>query len=232
MNLNERSIADRDKAQTVRIEELRAEARRRVQQAEAASIELAKGGSTEGLLEEVQALIDSRSMLQEEIFYAQDLRAELAREGSRQSVGPETSEARRDAPGEALAAAQERLARLRSQMSELDREIATKRRTLTSMETRREAGDAERSTAWAVLKEAEARLELAQATVAARGERLQVIDPGVVPERHTSPNIPLNLIVALLFGAIASLVYLTIEFSLVLRKAESRRQSIRVAGHG
>ena len=232
VNLNERSIADSDKAQTVRIEELRAEARRRVQQAEAASIELAKGGSTEGLLEEVQALIDSRSMLQEEIFYAQDLRAELAREGSRQSVGPETSEARRDAPGEALAAAQERLARLRSQMSELDREIATKRRTLTSMETRREAGDAERSTAWAVLKEAEARLELAQATVAARGERLQVIDPGVVPERHTSPNIPLNLIVALLFGAIASLVYLTIEFSLVLRKAESRRQSIRVAGHG
>ena len=232
VNLNQRAIADSDKAQTVRIEELRAEARRRVRQAEAASIELAKGGSAEGLLEEVQALIDSRSVLQQEIFYAEDLRAELAREGPRLTVGPETSEARRDAPGEALAAARERLARLRRQVSELDREIAAKRRTLASTETRQEAGDAERSTAWAALREAEARLAQAQATVAARGERLQVIDPGVVPERHSSPNTPLNLIVAFLFGAIGSLVYLTIEFSFLLRKAESRRQSIRVAGHG
>ena len=232
VNLNQRVIADSDKAQTVRIEELRAEARRRVQQAEAAAIELAKVGSAEGLVEEVQALIDSRSVLQQEIFHAEDLRAEPAREGPRQSVGPEPSEARRDAPGEALAAAQERLARLRSRMSELDREIAAKRRTLASTATRQEAGAAERSTAWAALREAEARLAQAQATVAARSERLQVIDPGVVPERHSSPNTPLNLIVAFLFGAIGSLAYLTIEFSFLLRKAESRRQSIRVAGHG
>ena len=232
VNLNQRSIADSDKAQTARIEELRAEARRRVEQAEAASIELAKGGSAEGLLEEVQGLIDSRSLLQQEIFYAEDLRAELARQGPRQGAGPETSAARRDAPEEALTATQERLVRLRSQMSELDREITAKRRRLASTETRQEAGESERSTAWAALQEAEGRLAQAQATVAARGERLQVIDPGVVPQRHSSPTTPLNLIVAFLFGAIGSLVYLTIEFSFLLRKAESRRQSIRVAGHG
>ena len=235
VSLNQRTIAESDKAQTVPIEELRAEARRRVEEAEAASMEVAKGGSAEGLLEEMLASIDSRWLIQQEIFYAEDRRAELA---GAQLAGTQLDHAGtqpssdKEAAAESLVAAEARLARLRSQSAELDREIAAKRRTLASTETRQEAGESERSTAWAALQEAEARLAQAQATVAVRGERLQVIDPGVVPERHTSPNVPLNLIVALLFGAIGSLVYITIEFSLLLRKAESRRQSIRVAGHG
>ena len=230
VSLNQRTIAESDKAQTVRIEELRADARRRVEEAEAASLELARGGSAEGLLEEVLALIDSRWLIQQEIFYAEDRRAELA--GTQLDHAGTQPSSDKEAAAESLVAAEARLARLRSQSAELDREITAKRRTLASTETRQEAGESERSTAWAALQEAEARLAQAQATVAVRGERLQVIDPGVVPERHTSPNVPLNLIVALLFGAIGSLVYITIEFSLLLRKAESRRQSIRVAGHG
>jgi capsular polysaccharide biosynthesis protein len=46
------------------------------------------------------------------------------------------------------------------------------------------------------------------------GERLTIIDPGVVPERHSSPNLPLNVAAALLLGLIFPTVYLAIEMNL------------------
>ena len=67
---------------------------------------------------------------------------------------------------------------------------------------------------------------------AAQGERLQVIDPGVVPEKPSSPNIPLNMLVAIALALIGSLLYVTLEFSFQLRRAEARRESLRVASRG
>jgi uncharacterized protein involved in exopolysaccharide biosynthesis len=46
------------------------------------------------------------------------------------------------------------------------------------------------------------------------GERLTIIDPGVVPERPSSPNLPLNVAAALLLGLIFPTVYLAIEMNL------------------
>ena len=57
------------------------------------------------------------------------------------------------------------------------------------------------------------RLQEARASAGSRAERLRVIDPGIVPERPTSPNIQLNLIVAVLFALVVSLLYLTLEFA-------------------
>lgn len=45
-------------------------------------------------------------------------------------------------------------------------------------------------------------------------ERLTIIDPGVVPERPSSPNLPLNVAAALLLGLIFPTVYLAIEMNL------------------
>ena len=228
IRLNQHAITESDNAQAAPIKTLRAQAQERVREAEAASMEFAKAGSTHGLLEEVQALVDTRSYLQQQVFYAEDLRAELAREGRESAASPQAGETSRDS----IAAAEERLERLHRQISELDGEIARKRRALASMQTRQQARDSEREAAWTALQQTEARLAQAQGTVAARGERLQVIDPGVVPERHSSPKRTLNVIVVFLLGLIGSLLYATLEFSLLLRQAESRRQSIRLAGHG
>jgi uncharacterized protein involved in exopolysaccharide biosynthesis len=40
-----------------------------------------------------------------------------------------------------------------------------------------------------------------------------VIDPGVVPQRASSPNIALNVVAALLLTLIALAAYLTVAFS-------------------
>ncbi len=97
---------------------------------------------------------------------------------------------------------------------------------------RRDAAESERKAAWAALETAELQLGEARALAGERGERLQVIDPGVVPEIHSSPNLPLNVLAALFLALVASMIYLTLEFSYQQRKAESMRRSLRVAGHG
>ena len=98
--------------------------------------------------------------------------------------------------------------------------------------TRRGAAESARMAAWEVLGAAELQLNEARAVAGERGERLQVIDPGIVPEIHSSPNVPLNLFAAFFLALVASMVYLTLEFSLQQRRAESMRRSMRVASHG
>jgi uncharacterized protein involved in exopolysaccharide biosynthesis len=45
-----------------------------------------------------------------------------------------------------------------------------------------------------------------------RGERLRVIDPGIVPQRPSAPNVPLNVAAALFLALVASMVYLSLRF--------------------
>ena len=44
-----------------------------------------------------------------------------------------------------------------------------------------------------------------------RGERLKIIDPGIVPERPSSPNLPLNVAAALLLGLVLPILWLTLR---------------------
>lgn len=65
---------------------------------------------------------------------------------------------------------------------------------------------------------AESRLrELAAAH--GRGERLELLDPGVVPERPSSPNLPLNVLVACSLALLFSLGYLTVSYGLAAPRA-------------
>jgi capsular polysaccharide biosynthesis protein len=45
------------------------------------------------------------------------------------------------------------------------------------------------------------------------GEQLTIIDPGVVPERPSSPNVPLNVAAALLLGLLFPAAYLAVEMN-------------------
>ena len=96
----------------------------------------------------------------------------------------------------------------------------------------RGATESERGAAREALAAVELQLTEARAFAGERSERLQVIDPGVVPEIHSSPNVPLNVFAAFFLALIASMIYLTLEFGYQQRKAESMRRSLRVAGHG
>ena len=61
-----------------------------------------------------------------------------------------------------------------------------------------------------------------------RSERLQVIDPGIVPERPSSPNIPLNVLVALFAAAVLSFLLLTLRFSYAVQREEPHPVPLRM----
>jgi uncharacterized protein involved in exopolysaccharide biosynthesis len=64
-----------------------------------------------------------------------------------------------------------------------------------------------------------------------RSEWLRVLDPGIVPQRPSSPNVPLILIGSLSLALLGSLLYLTIAFGLA-RGQRTYHSSFRVASHG
>ena len=186
-----------------------------------------------GLDSELEGLVEARSIVQQDVLLTEVQVAELTTQQRRLKAAaddgsPEQGEAVRLDSQDAEA----RLKLLRRQLTDLDRQMAAKRLTLAIRSAQHRALESERTSAWAAVEAAQARLAQARATVAARGERLQVIDPGIVPERPSSPNIPLNLMAALLLGLVLSMLYLTLEFSYGQRKAESMRRSLRVASHG
>jgi uncharacterized protein involved in exopolysaccharide biosynthesis len=73
----------------------------------------------------------------------------------------------------------------------------------------------------------EARLRDARGETGFRGERLKIIDPGIVPERPSSPNLPLNIAAALLAGLVLPILYLTLEMSFQGRRALLARGGFR-----
>jgi uncharacterized protein involved in exopolysaccharide biosynthesis len=48
-----------------------------------------------------------------------------------------------------------------------------------------------------------------------------------VPEKPSSPNLPLNLVGALLAGLVLPILYLTLEMSFQEQRAASRRSALR-----
>jgi len=82
---------------------------------------------------------------------------------------------------------------------------------------------AEREAARAAFDAAEKRLEDTRSSAGQRGEQLKVVDPGVVPERPSWPNIPLMLLAAFLLALVASLLYLTLELSFGFERSAAPR---------
>ncbi len=72
----------------------------------------------------------------------------------------------------------------------------------------------------------------ANAGINSRTETLELVDPGVVPERPSSPRLWFNLLAAFLVAFVLSLLFLSVEFGLQLRKTDILRKSLRVASHG
>ena len=233
VELSQTANVTSDQEQTAQIEILLASARKRAREADQQSMELARSSPAGGLTSELEGLVEARSIVQQDILLTEVQVAELTTQRQRlKAEGNESSLEQGDAVRPERQDAEARLKLLRRQLADLDRQIASKRLTLATRSARHRALQSEQTSAWAAVEAAQARLAQARATVAARGERLQVIDPGIVPERPSSPNTPLNLMAALLLGLVLSVLFLTLEFSYGQRKAESMRRSMRVAGHG
>jgi capsule polysaccharide export protein KpsE/RkpR len=106
-----------------------------------------------------------------------------------------------------------RAAELEKRAAELEKSIEEKSAEASRRGAERQKIEAEVKMAQTASESSAARLRDLRATAGTRGERLRVIDPGIVPQRPSSPNIPLNVFAALLLTLIALAAYLTISFS-------------------
>lgn len=177
----------------------------------------------EGLAEDIKASQALRTELERDASFAQLLiiengkRAKLStRPGEVDSIRTETQ------------LTETRLSAMRKRMEDLDREIAAKQAIFERRAAQREVLNSKRKAAEAAFAAVENRLREIRGTSGFRSEQLNVIDPGITPERPSSPNLPLNVIAALLIGLAAAIVFLSLEFS--FGKVRPARAPLRVAG--
>lgn len=156
----------------------------------------------ESLQSEIEADVDLRSKVQEQLVGAQTEAVEY--EQQIQSGGQFAEEQ--------LQAARARAELLEKQSQALQRAIAEKTNALASRSGPRAALQGELKVAQASYEAASNRLREYQAALGTHAEQLRIIDPGIVPERPSFPNILLNVIAASFLAIIASLVYLTFAF--------------------
>ena len=165
-----------------------------------------------------------RSGLEEQ---AQNVELELADAGEREkhSQAAELSEIRKE-----VGNAQARLAEVRRQLQVLNRQSAEREKLLAERMAHRDRAEAEMKAARTALTAVETRLREARGDSGYRGERLKVIDPGIVPERPSSPNLPLNVMAALLLALVLSIFYFTLEMNYQEQRIRQRRNSFRAVG--
>jgi uncharacterized protein involved in exopolysaccharide biosynthesis len=122
-------------------------------------------------------------------------------------------ESDRESLNQMIASDKARIASLEMQRRDLVNVIAQQAQQTQEWRDRREALQADQKTAQTVFETSNARLNDILATAQLRGERLRIIDPGIVPQQPSSPNVPLNLAASLILSGVGSLIYLVTAFS-------------------
>jgi succinoglycan biosynthesis transport protein ExoP len=112
-----------------------------------------------------------------------------------------------------------RAAELEKRAGELEKGIEQKSALASQRAAERQRLEVEVKMAQTASESSAARLRDLRATAGTRGERLRVIDPGIVPQRPSSPNVALNVFAALLLTLVALVAYLTVLFSYQRRRA-------------
>ena len=175
----------------------------------------------ESVQSELGGLIDLRTGLQRELTEANADLADYSAQLKTQSSGQDVDRLRRD-----LAGIGARTEVLRKEIDSVTRTIKEKETAVAKRTGRVERLGADRRSARAVYDTAMARWNEAQSAAGNRGERLKIIDSGIVPQRPSSPNIPLNVSAAVFIAGIAALLYVSVRFVL---ESRDRTDAHRVA---
>lgn len=174
------------------------DARRRMDELEKEWSALAVSEPVESMQSEIDAEVELRGKVEEQLVAAESAVAEY------QQQAQEGSFAR-----EQLSASQARAALLTARSRELQRATQEKSATLGRRMARKRALETALDAARKSYETAARSLLEAQASAGSHAERLRIIDPGIVPQRPSSPNVSLNVAVSLFAALIASIVYLS-----------------------
>jgi uncharacterized protein involved in exopolysaccharide biosynthesis len=105
-----------------------------------------------------------------------------------------------------------RVESLQKEIESLDKKITSNEARSAEQRSLAEPAESELRASRSVRDNALARLNDLRASAGARGERLRIIDPGIVPQQPSSPNITVNILAAIFIAAVASLVGVTFSF--------------------
>jgi uncharacterized protein involved in exopolysaccharide biosynthesis len=169
------------------------------------------------LQSDMKSAAELRASLEQQVLSVEQEIADAA-EREKQATPSELPEIRKEA-GNARA----RLDEMRKQLQAIDRQGAERDKLLAMRMARKDQLDSDRKAGQAALSAIQTRLREARGDAGYRGERLRVIDPGIVPERPSSPNLPLNVVAALLLGLVLPILYLTLQMGYQEQRASGRR---------
>jgi len=187
-------------------------ARARREAAEKAKDQFTKATPVEALDKEVLLTGELSLEVGKELARA---RAELANYLGQQQA-PQPTEAGERQSGWTqfeITATRTKIQDLESQDRQLLEALNTKSSLLENLRRKRDALDAELKSARADEDAENAKFSDLKSSSAARGVRLKILDPGVVPRRPSFPNPPLNLAVAFILSLLASIGYVAVRFA-------------------
>jgi succinoglycan biosynthesis transport protein ExoP len=205
--LNRSMVTESDRDLLQGLEQQERVIRARLEETETAWARLLLTEPLDDLQSAMEKASDLRSAVQEQ---AQSVELEIADAGERlkQASAAELVEIRKQD-----SYARARLEQMRRQIQSLDAQNAEREKRLAMRQAHRDKLEAERKAAQVQLTAMDTRLREARGEAGFRGERLRIVDPGIVPERPSSPNIPLNVAAAMLLGLVLPVVFLTLRMS-------------------
>lgn len=219
--LNQSLNAESGHGLVTEVERQKRDAEAQLDRASRAWSQLSSSEPIEDLQVAIQEASKLRLTLQEEMART---RLDLADAASREK-GAATDD--KGELREQQSTGQARFDELGKQLAALDNETARKESLVASRAAKRERLSAELDADRKSLAAVEAQLRDARNEAGNYGERMTIIDPGVVPEQPSSPNIPLNLAAALLLGLLLPLVYLAVELNFRPQRAASNRAGLK-----
>jgi len=163
-------------------------------------VELAGKEPVESLQSEIDSSVEVEGQLRKQLVDAQANVAEY-----QQTSGQFAHEQ--------LQAAQARAALLEKRLQDLQREIEQKSATLARRTADQGALKSEIKGLEVAYEAGASRLRDLRGSVGSHAEQLRVIDPGIVPQRPSSPNVALNVGAALLLALVCSVVYVSLAFA-------------------
>ena len=175
-----------------------------LRKAQAASEQFAKMPGTEGLTAELEGSRELKFAVERDLGSARAALADLSAQPA--------------APSGQIAALKARIATLEIQDQTLRRTISADDAQLEKLSQQREAVASELTEARDEFESAKSKLTDIKAAASFHGERLDLFDPGIVPRRPSSPNIPLNVVAAVLIAAVVTLGFLTFRYGYARRR--------------
>jgi capsule polysaccharide export protein KpsE/RkpR len=179
VNLNRSVSLAADRELLADAEKRTADARQTFERAEQAWETAAVAGPVDQMDAQLQSDAELRSKMEGELVTAE---ADLAEQEASPPGNPED-----------LRAPRARVEKLRAGLAALEKGIAREQALSAERSARTQKLEASRKSAETMLRAAETRMHDARANTGYRGERLNIIDPGIVPERPSSPNTALNV---------------------------------------